>query len=274
VTLVFCAGISKLLWIFSSIFEYIKLRGLRNEPLGLIIDEFSTLCAHIPTGDNPLVGLLEEFINIYQHNHRIYFTCSYQSVLQIPEQLRNSLLSLGNLVVGRTPTMVEARLLADLLFDRDPNRVQHYHNVWVSDYHPRTGSTMHYAIDQEPHYMALDSQLELNAQKLYHQDLFEFMLRPWLQEGEVAAVAIPINIASVIRNPETGEFSFPDQAIVGKLRSLLAKQSGVPIKTLLAEQDALVPKQQQELPRPKPPGTARSDTTPTARPRYHHAGIG
>ena len=257
----------KLLWILSVIFEFIKLRGRRNTPFGLIIDEFSALCAHLPTGDNPLVGLLEEFLNIYQRNHRIYFTCSYQSVFQVPEQLRHSLLGLGNLVVGRPPTMVEARLLADLLFDRDPNRVQHYHRTWASDYFRHSGRTTHYVIDQEPVYMRLDSQLELHAQKLYHQGLFEFMLRPSLQEGAVAAAAIPISIGRVLQDPVTGEYSFPDQAIVTKFRSLLAQHCGVPIQTLLAEHDALFPTDtQQELPRPKQPGTPSRQRTPDVQP--------
>jgi hypothetical protein len=261
----------KLLWILSVIFEYIRLRGRRPYPLGLILDEFSAFCAHMPTGDNPLVGLLEEFINIYQRNHHIYFTCSYQSIFQIPEQLRNSLLGLGNLVVGRCPTMVEARLMADLLFDRDPNRVQHYRNTWASDYYRYAGITSHFIIDQEPVYLGLDAQLELNAQLLYHQGLFEFMLRPSLQEGEVAPAAVPINIRQVLQDPVTGEYSFADQAIVAKFRSLLAPKSGVPMKTLLAEQDALAPKA-QALRQPKTPGTnpasqqSSAETAPTAHP--------
>jgi hypothetical protein len=254
----------KLLWILSGIFEFIKLRGRKDTPFGLILDEFSAFCAHMPTGDNPLVGLLEEFINIYQRNHHIFFTCSYQSVFQIPEQLRNSLLGLGNLVVGGCPTMVEARLMADLVFDRDPNRVQHYRNIWASDYLPRLGTT-HFVIDREPKYLGLDAQLELNAQRLYHQDLFEFMLRPSLHEGAVAQAAIPISIGHLLQDPETGAFSFPDQAIVAKFRSLLAAHSGIPIQTLLAEHDALFPSDtQQAVPRPKQPGTAPASPQPPA----------
>jgi hypothetical protein len=230
----------KLLWVLSGILDYIRLRGRRPYPLGLILDEFSDFSSHMSTGDNPLVGLLEEFLNIYQRNHRIYFTCSYQSIFQIPESLRNSLLGLGNLVVGKPLTMNEARVLSDLLFLRDPNRVQHYRRIWGSHTFRYSGTTAHYVIDEEPVYMRLDAQLELSAQQLYRQRIFEFMLRPSTLHGDGAATAVPISIERVIQDPVTGECRPPDEAMLSAFRSLLKEQSGVPIKTLLAEQDALV----------------------------------
>jgi hypothetical protein len=230
----------KLLWILSVIFEYIKLRGRQNDPLGLICDEFSSICSHMPGGSTPLVDLLSELITVYQRNHHIYFTYSYQPISTIPDGLRDMLLGLGNLVVGKPPTMPEARLMADLIFARDPYRVQHYKNTWGSDHSWFTGRTSHYVIDQEPVYLPLESQLELNALKLYHQRLFEFILRPSVGEGDVAAEAFPINIAHLARDTKTGEFSYPDQAIVPAFRTLLAAQSGVPIQALLAEHDALL----------------------------------
>ena len=259
----------KLLWILSVIFEYIKLRGRRNEPLGLICDEFSVLCSHMPGGSTPLVDLLSEFITVYQRNHHIYFTRSYQSVSQIPESLQDVLLGLGNLVVGKPPTMREARLMADLIFARDPYRVQHYRNTWASDYYRYAGITSHFIIDQEPVYLGLDAQLELNAQMLYHQRLFEFMLRPSVGEGDVAQEAFPINIAHLARDTETGKFSFPDQAIVPAFRTLLAAQSGVPMKILLAEQDALLPSTAARTPVHQPP---QRQTDSRIRHREHQQG--
>jgi hypothetical protein len=274
----------KLLWILSVIFGYIKLRGRRNYPLGLICDEFSSICSHMPGGSTPLGDLMSELITIYQRNHHVYFTCSYQSVATIPESLRYVLLRLGNLVVGKPPTMTEARLMADLIFARDPYRVQHYKNTWGSDYSRSTGRTGHYVIDQEPVYLPLESQLELNALRLYHQRLFEFMLRPAVGEGDVAAEAFPINIAHLARDRKTGEFSFPDQAIVPAFRTLLAAQSGVPMQTLLAEQDALLQpappaqgngrqpplRDQEKTPAPlRNPGPAEPTPTEAGHPRRH-----
>jgi hypothetical protein len=70
----------KLLWIFSAIYEYIRLRGRKAQPLGLIIDELSSLSQHVAEGDNPLVGLLDEFLNVYIRNHHIVFTYVLQSL--------------------------------------------------------------------------------------------------------------------------------------------------------------------------------------------------
>jgi hypothetical protein len=121
--------------------------------------------------------------------------------------------------------------------------------------------------------MNLDDQREEAANRLTELGLFEFFLRPSLREGEVSGAVYPVSIAGAVRDNETGAYQFSNQETVAKVRSVLEAAAGVPIKTLLAEQDALVPtEQQQELPRPKTPGTAASsrqtsaDATPTAHP--------
>jgi hypothetical protein len=58
----------KLLWVFSSLYEYIRLRGRRQCPLGVIIDEFASLCHKLPGGENPMAELLNDFINQYMRN--------------------------------------------------------------------------------------------------------------------------------------------------------------------------------------------------------------
>jgi hypothetical protein len=298
----------KLLWIFSSIFEYSKLRGRREHPLGLIIDEMASLCQHVPAGENPLADLLDEFINVYMRNHHIYFTYAHQSIYQLDKKLRNSLLSLGTYIFGRSATIQEARELGDLLWKNDPFRVKHSRTVWGKvDPPPLLGYSRYgydryperyqdylkwqsphfpyYVLATEPEFMSLEDQREEAANRLTELGLFEFFLRPSLREGEVSNTVSQVRIASVMQDKETGEYQFPDQAVVARIRSLLETTSGTPIQRLLAEQDALIPtEQQQELPRPKTPGTAASsrqrtsekvrlsdvqpsaDATPTAHP--------
>jgi hypothetical protein len=230
----------KLLWVFSSLYEYIRLRGRKEQPLGLIIDEFASLCYKVPAGENPLATLLDEFINQYIRNHHIWLTVVHQSIYQIDEQLRQTLLSLGTYVFGRAATMSEARILADVLYKRDPYVVKHWRKVWGNELISRSGrivGSSHVVIDHEPEFMPLDQQLELNAQRIYQQGLFEFLLRPALREGEVSQTVIPISIANTVLDTETGEYQFPDQGGVAKLRSLLAAHSGISLRTLLAEQD-------------------------------------
>jgi hypothetical protein len=55
----------KLLWVFSSLYEYIKRRGRREQPLSICIDEFSAMGNKVTEGTNPLATLLDEFIQQY-----------------------------------------------------------------------------------------------------------------------------------------------------------------------------------------------------------------
>jgi hypothetical protein len=194
------------------------------------------------------------------------------------------LLSLGNYAVARVATMQEAREWADLLFAKDPFRVKHFRKVWgkvdppplalgysryverSTDYSKwQSPDFPYYVLDTEPEFMSLDDQREEAANRLTRLGLFEFFLRPALREGEVSGAVYPVSIAGAVRDNETGAYQFSDQETVAKVRSLLEAAAGTPIQILLAEQDALIPKdKQQELPRPKTPGTAASSRQRTA----------
>jgi hypothetical protein len=239
----------KLLWTFSYLYEHIKLRGRREKPLALLIDEFSALTQRVSDGVNPLVTLLDEFINQYMRNHNIWLTLAHQSIFQVDEQLRNTLLSLGTYIFGRVAMMEEARILADLLFKKDPFRVKHYRKVW-GKYDPPSGiyhytppsrlENSYFVLDTEPEFFPLEEQLELYATMLTRLRLYEFMLRPALGEGEVSDSVFPLSIHTLVQDKETGEFHFPAQysAVLTEVRDLLAAKSGIPVATLLAEQEA------------------------------------
>jgi hypothetical protein len=258
----------KLLWVFSSLYEYIRLRGRRTHPLGLIFDEFASLCHKLPGGENPMAELLDDFINQYMRNHHIWLTVAHQSLYQLDQQLRNTLLSLGTYVIGRAATMSEARLLADVLYKTDPYLVKHWRKVWMG------GGSLHgrplepYVVDYEPEFMPLAEQQERFAQAITDQGLFEFLLRPSLQEGEVSQEVIPISIANAVVDPDTGEQQFPDQGAVATLRSLLSAHTGIPIKTLLAEQDTQLTRQllpsKRDHEKPRQPSTSATGEKPSA----------
>jgi hypothetical protein len=187
--------------------------------------------------------LLDDFINQYMRNHHIWLTVAHQSLYQIDEQLRQTLLSLGTYVFGQVATMSEARLLADVLFKRDPYVVKHWRKVWGSApvtnaYSGRIIGTSHFVLDHEPEFMPLEEQQERFAQRINEQKLFEFLLRPALREGEVSNQVIPVSIAHAVLDSETNDYQIPDQHAVATLRALLTVQTGIPLKTLLAEQDA------------------------------------
>jgi hypothetical protein len=153
--------------------------GRKTFPFVVTIDEFAALTQHVTEGVNPLAVLLNEFLTQYMRNHQVWFTCAFQSIYQSDEQLRKTVMSLGNLVVGRAGTLEEARDLANLLAKKDPFLVKHYrekwevekHSVWVKHSRGYTRETKIQSVlkEWEPTaYVTLQEQQELYAQKIAH----------------------------------------------------------------------------------------------------------
>jgi hypothetical protein len=227
----------KLLWVFTYLYEWIKTRG-RSEPFGVIIDEFAALTQKVYQGENPLAQELDTFINVYMRANSIWFSCAHQELYQIDEQLRNTLLSLGTYILGGTSSMESARVLADALFLRDPYWVKHYRRVWGSLPHVGLGSAYHVVIDLEPEFMRLEEQRELFAQRIKNLGRFQFLLRPAVAEGHIGQAVLPLTLRNDDRDKETGEYQYPDPALLARVRAALASHSGMPIGTLLKEQEA------------------------------------
>jgi hypothetical protein len=289
----------KLLWVFSSLYEHIKRRGRREKPLAITVDEFSAMAYKVTAGTNPLAAMLDEFIQQYLRGQNIWLTVAHQSVNQIDEQVRNSLLSLGTYMFGRADTMSEARLLADVLgFKRDPFRVKHWHKTWGKfdpppfglgySYRQREAIRLHYpdypyyVLDTEPGaYVSLEEQQEEAARRIYELGLFQFLCRPALREGEVSKEVIPISIANLDR--DEGEYQFPNHERVARFRNVLAAKDGIPAATLLKELESSLPVRRADRdghsPRQQPPPQAlapaatadasREDTAPAQPPHRH-----
>jgi hypothetical protein len=85
--------------------------------------------------------------------------------------------------------------------------------------------------------MALDEQTELFAQRIKGLGRFQFLFRPAIAEGHIGQGVLPLSIRDEDRDKETGEYQFPDQPLVQRVRAALAKHSGIPVKRLIQEQD-------------------------------------
>jgi hypothetical protein len=267
----------KLLWVFSSLYEFIKRRGRRETPLAVTIDEFSAMAYKVTDGTNPLAVMFDEFIQQYLRGQNIWLTVSHQSIEQIDEQLRNSLLSLGTYMFGRAETMPEARILADVLYKRDPMRVKYWHRIWMS------GGSLHgeplapFIVDHDPEFMNLEEQLEEATNRIHELRLFEFLARPAIREGEVSQTVVPITIANLDRDAETGVYQFPNYERVSLLRDALAAQSGIPAAAILKELDASLPGQRGQQAGPAPrlreqplPQREGDGVTPPPQPAHRH----
>jgi hypothetical protein len=217
------------------------------------------MTTNVGNGSNPLARELDEFINVYMRQHTIWFTAAHQEPYQIDEQLRNTLLSLGTYILGGTSSMQSARDLADALLFRDPYLVKHYRNVWGSAPNPRgTREPLYFVIDVEPEFLPLEEQTELFAQRIKKLGRFQFLLRPALSEGHIGSVVLPLTIRHEDIDPYTGEYQFPEQALLTRVRQALAAKSGTPVKKLLQEQEnRLLPVPHHPSSTPAPNGSGR-----------------
>jgi hypothetical protein len=227
------------LWVFAYLYEWIKARGRRDVPFGLLIDEFVALTQKALAGENPLAVELDEFIQQYMRSSQIWLTIGFQSPHQLDDQLRQTVLSLGTYLIGQAATMEGARVLADSVYLRDPYWVKYWRPV--PDPFPfRTRRELRESAvsdPMEPEFMALEEQTEIFANRIRRLKQYQFLVRPAVSEGTISTDVFPINISRVTADPETGVMQFPDRELMGELRSILAAKAGKPINELLQEQE-------------------------------------
>jgi hypothetical protein len=138
----------------------------------------------------------------------------------------------------------------------------------------------HFVIDEEPEFMPLEEQQERFAQAITQQGLFEFLLRSAIREGEVSQSVVPITIANLDRDAETGEYQFPNYERVALLRRALESQTGIPAAAILKELDATPPGQRtvrdshaphlREQPPPQREGDGLTPLPQPANRRHQH----
>jgi hypothetical protein len=203
------------------------------------------MAAKVTAGTNPLAAMLDEFIQQYLRGQNIWLTVAHQSINQIDEQVRNSLLSLGTYLFGRA-TVPEARILADVLFKRDPMRVKYWHKVWMSGGSLYGKPLAPFVVDHDPQFMSLEDQLEIAANRIASLGLFQFFCRPAVSEGVISEEVYPISIANLDRDAETGEYQFPNAERVALLRRALESQTGIPAAAILKELDSQFPTQAKQ----------------------------
>jgi hypothetical protein len=232
----------KMLWLFDYFFHWCKTRGRRSYPMALLIDEFASMTHKVFSGENPFAVEMAEFIQEYLRNSNILLTVAHQSIEQLDDQLRNTLLSLGTYMFGKAATMEEARVLADVLFQKNPYMVKYYREKWEWEdrhYWVRFGNGYSRETrkqwvlrEWEPTaYLSLEEQQELFSQRLTHLGLMQFMCRPALSEGTVSSEVMHLTIADIDRD------EYPDQRQIAEVRAALAAQSGMPVETILQEQE-------------------------------------
>jgi hypothetical protein len=235
----------KMLWLFDYLFHWIKTRGRRSYPLALLIDEFASMANKVFSGENPFAVEIAEFIQEYLRNSNIWLTVAHQSIEQLDDQLRSIVFSLGTYLFGRAP-VPEARILADVLFKRDPMRVKHWRKIWMSGGSFYGLPLAPFVVDVEPEFISLEDQLEQAANRIAELGRFRFLCRPALREGEVSHSVIPISIAHVDRDEWTGDYHFPNPQRIREVCSLLAAQSGIAAGAIRKELGVSLPPERRD----------------------------
>lgn len=214
-----------LLWVYGSLLQFIKDRGPgRHIPLSVLIDEVSYLVGSAGVNTDVLADDLDELINRIARNHGIWVTIATQELFQLPtDQIRKTLLSMGNCIFGRTSDQAAAELLSAKYFQYDPFKVKRERIVWGSF------QGEHYEIDREPVEYSMAEQVYLNAKAFLELPTFHFLVGGSLREGMLPTQLRPITIERIDQGLYT------DEPIAKEVRRLLQLRDGKPVLELLQQ---------------------------------------
>lgn len=219
----------KMFWIFSSLVEYIKQRGIGKSltPIALYVDELTAMLnLDSVSGGEAFATYLDELINIHSRNSNLWFTVAFQQWFQLPEKLRQTLLkSGGSLLLGAGADLGAAKEIAEMVWEYDPfltKKVEPILMQFQGNLFEAGERTIEYSIEE---------QLQLHAQKLLRLNRFQFLARLPRREGEMNA---PLQHLT-IENLDRGQWVREEQ--VAQAYQLLARHTGQAVEALTKEID-------------------------------------
>jgi hypothetical protein len=247
-------------WIVESLSGHLKIRGRRNTPFVVTIDEFANLAASGTPDNKPLTDFFDELLAQYARNNQVFVTAALQSLDQVDQRLQQTLLRLGTITTGRAGSLREARALADQLFRKDIYRIHHHKKVWGKvdpprfipgvGYYPdeslsvdkqRSPYYPYYILEYDPQYMGLDLQAEDAAGRIQQLGALEFLSRSAGREDEGGGDVARLFIADAISDADSGQWQFPDPetdaALISRIQQQLAARSGIPMEEIVREQE-------------------------------------
>jgi len=225
-----------LLWVYSSLVNYIKHRGHgRHTPLSFIIDELSYLVGASGPNLDLLTTDIDELINRIARSHRVWLTIAGQELFQLPEQIKQTVLAMGNVLFGQTSHPATAEELAKRYYPYDPRRIKKTESIqgvvfpglsggrFGRSIPPRYGTvgvrTTEYTVAEQ---ITLDSRVFLELQP------FHFLLGQSSREGELPITLQPLTIQRL----DHGQHA--DTTKTSLLRSELMRRDGTSEAALLA----------------------------------------
>jgi hypothetical protein len=214
----------KMVWAFNYFLDFIKHRGAgRHEPIGLVIDELTSLFSVQALGSDLFGSELDELINVIARNYSVWLTIAHQELFQVTERILKSLMTMGTQILGVTTDPEGAKYLAQLFFKYDPHLVKKYEAVYGSV----MGIPM--VLDFRSVEFTAEEQLILQSYQFIHQGRFRFLARPAAREGDLRNKIHTISIENLDRN------IYPDDKKLSDLRQMAMQRDGLPVSEVLKE---------------------------------------
>lgn len=214
----------KMVWAFNYLLDFVKHRGAgRHQPIGLIIDELTSLFSLQALTSDLFGSEMDELINVLARNYRLWLTIAHQEMFQLTERLFKSLMTMGTQILGVTTDPYAARYLSDLYFE--------YRPYWIKKLEPIYGSYlgMPVLIDHRKVEFTIEEQLLVQSYFFRKLPPFHFLVRPAPGEGNIQGKLREMSIENFDRG------LFPHPHYVPLVREKLMKRNGVEIKKILAE---------------------------------------
>jgi len=217
----------KMVWAFNYLLDFVKHRGAgRHQPIGLIIDELTSLFSLHALSSELFGSEMDELINVLARNYRLWLTIAHQEMFQLTDRIYKSLMTMGTQILGVTSDPASAKYLADLFFEYRPYWVKKTEAVYASM------EGIPFQIDTRTIEFTIEEQLLMESYFFRNQRTFQFFIRPAPGEGNIQGKLRKITI----ENFDKGLFPHPE--FVSLAREKLMKRDGIPIQTILKEIEA------------------------------------
>jgi len=214
----------KMVWAFNYFLDFIKHRGAgRHQPIGLIVDELTSLFSVQALASDIFGSELDELINVIARNYSVWLTIAHQEQFQLTERMRKTLMTMGTQMIGVTTDREAALSHASHFIPYDPYLLKKREPIYMSYW------GLPSIVDYRDIEFTIDEQLILPSYKFTNQECFQFLVRPAPGEGNVTGKLHQISIAKFDRD------QYPEEELVAKARELLMKRNGRKIEDIIRE---------------------------------------
>ena len=214
----------KMVWAFNYLMDYIKHRGAgRHRPIGLIIDELTSLFSLQSLASDLFGAELDELINVIARNYSIWLTIAHQESFQLTERILKSLMTMGTQVLGVTTDPDTALYLARIYSRYDPHWIKKTDPIYAS----AGGVVM--LIDHIRHEFNVEEQKLMQSYNFLNQGRFQFLTKPATGEGSLGNKMHQITIRNIDKD------IYPDGEFLAYVRKRLMEKKGFSRDVILKE---------------------------------------